>query len=553
MPGSSPPPTSAQHTPSTTTLLKTRFSLQSETLQIAHCNTQSLLSHFSEFQSIFSPLNLHAILISESWLKDTLPSSLVNMENYILLRNDRMGKNGGGVAIYIRSDLQPKIISHSPSQYSFRPEFLFVEIRCKMQKCLLGVVYKPPNIGHLQDIETVLHNLLPFYEHVILLGDFNTNLLSSNSYNTIQLQTMFQSCNMTILPSEPTHHTTYSDTLLDLAVTNNHHKVLTNGQIAAPGISAHDIIYVEYSLQCPKPKPRLVTYRDLKHINHTKLINEAAELPWHNIWTLRTIDEKVEAFNDMILQLYDKHAPIKTRRITRQPAPWMTENIRALMNERDAVYRRYRRSKDLTDLKIYRQLRNKTNQTIRNAKLRYVHTLIQPSINSSNMWKNLKTMGLCQNKLQVETSDLQLDKLNDYFISPFPETNDLQRKQQTIQELMSTPPPSRDKFFFTYITAQDVKKAILRIKSKAPGTDNITISLLHNIIDIILPTLTHIFNSSIMTGTYPRLWKMALVRPLPKTNIPNAPHDYRPISILPCLSKALEHIIHTQLTDYLCT
>ena len=162
-------------------------------------------------------------------------------------------------------------------------------------------------------------------------------------------------------------------------------------------------------------------------------------------------------------------------------------------------------------------------------------------------------MGLCQNKFQVEDPDLPLDKLNDHFISPFPETNDPQFKQQTIQELMSTPPPSREKFFFSYITSEDVKKAVLRIKSKAQGVDNITINLLHKIIDIILPTLTHVFNASIMTGTYPKLWKMALVRPLPKNKSPTDPHEYRPISILPCLSKALEHVIHKQLTDYLCT
>ena len=54
-----------------------------------------------------------------------------------------------------------------------------------------------------------------------------------------------------------------------------------------------------------------------------------------------------------------------------------------------------------------------------------------------------------------------------------------------------------------------------------------------------------------MTRTYPKLWKMALVCPLLKNKSPTEPNDYRPISILPCFSKALEHIIHKQLTHYL--
>lgn len=68
---------------------------------------------------------------------------------------------------------------------------------------------------------------------------------------------------------------------------------------------------------------------------------------------------------------------------------------------------------------------------------------------------------------------------------------------------------------------------------------------------MILPTLTHIFNCSLVTATYPKIWKKAIVRPIPKINSPSAPSDFRPISILPALSKALEYIVHKQITDYL--
>ncbi|KAJ4438908.1 hypothetical protein ANN_14862 [Periplaneta americana] len=57
--------------------------------------------------------------------------------------------------------------------------------------------------------------------------------------------------------------------------------------------------------------------------------------------------------------------------------------------------------------------------------------------------------------------------------------------------------------------------------------------------------------TNVITSVYPQLWKTALVRPLPKVNSPTSAKDYRPISILPVLSKALERIIHKQLSDYL--
>ncbi|KAJ4426980.1 hypothetical protein ANN_26779 [Periplaneta americana] len=125
-------------------------------------------------------------------------------------------------------------------------------------------------------------------------GDFNTNLLNSSNYATVQLKNMFESYNISILPSAATHHTQESETLLDIIATTNPQLALTNGQLPAPGISAHDIIFLEYSLYCPKYKPHITSYRDLKHIEHDELINDALSLPWTEVWNLPDIDDKIE-------------------------------------------------------------------------------------------------------------------------------------------------------------------------------------------------------------------------------------------------------------------
>ena len=54
-----------------------------------------------------------------------------------------------------------------------------------------------------------------------------------------------------------------------------------------------------------------------------------------------------------------------------------------------------------------------------------------------------------------------------------------------------------------------------------------------------------------MTSKYPETWKKSLVRPVPTMKLPTTPNDYCPISILPAICKALEQIVHKQLTDYL--
>ncbi|KAJ4435031.1 hypothetical protein ANN_23604 [Periplaneta americana] len=164
----------------------------------------------------------------------------------------------------------------------------------------------------------------------------------------------------------------------------------------------------------------------------------------------------------------------------------------------------------------------------------------------SELWKNLKVIGLGRASEQADIP-IPLDRLNEHFVKD-PSLNDT-TKQDTV--LPDSVPPTRDKFYFTDVTPIDVMKAIRRIKTKAQGPDNISIILIQKIQEIVIPTIAHIFNSSLITSTFPKIWKQAFVLPLPKVKVPTDPNDYRPISILPAISKALERIVHRQITNYM--
>ena len=62
--------------------------------------------------------------------------------------------------------------------------------------------------------------------------------------------------------------------------------------------------------------------------------------------------------------------------------------------------------------------------------------------------------------------------------------------------------------------------------------------------------LTHILNTCILKQTFPSSWKLARISPIPNVNDPKCNDDYRPISILPVLSKIYE-LIFSQITDFL--
>ena len=55
----------------------------------------------------------------------------------------------------------------------------------------------------------------------------------------------------------------------------------------------------------------------------------------------------------------------------------------------------------------------------------------------------------------------------------------------------------------------------------------------------------------IVTSSFPKLWKIARISPIPKVNEPRCDADHCPVSILPTLSKVFEHLVLHQLTEYI--
>ena len=304
---------------------------------------------------------MHAIAVSETWLNPSIHSSEVEIPGYTLYRNDRVGKRGGGVGIYIRSDLQSKIISNSNPNYCRKPEYLLAEIVLEKKKILLGVVYRPPKIGRLNDIDEVIASTRHKYDHIIITGDFNANL-NANNNDSILLRNIFEANNLTILPLKPTHNILNSSTWIDVMATNNPEKVKAHGQFPAPGISHHDILFLSYSLRVPKHKQKYIRCRNFNNINHDKFLEDARSLPWNEIEFTDDIDAKVDILNTLLLKLMNSHAPVRTIRVSKPFAPWLTPDIKEMMAKRDSIFRKFKRTKDLEMFITYKHLRNRVKQ-----------------------------------------------------------------------------------------------------------------------------------------------------------------------------------------------
>ena len=106
-------------------------------------------------------------------------------------------------------------------------------------------------------------------------------------------------------------------------------------------------------------------------------------------------------------------------------------------------------------------------------------------------------------------------------------------------------------FQINNVDEEAVKKIIYNLPTKhSCGFDGISSKFLNIIEPAIIKSLTMVINQVQNTGIFPDKLKIAKVTPIFKKGDPTLFKNYRPISLLPTISKVLEKIIFTQLSSY---
>lgn len=296
---------------------------------IGHINSRSLNKNIEELREIIEKTNFDAVAISETWLTKNTPQDRFEINNFSITRNDRKTKRGGGVAWYIRDHYKTKVIK-TPSSGEL-PEMLWVEVATGAKKVALGCLYKPPKIpyGVFINLFDSLTSIYTKYEHIVLLGDFNINMLDLNANNTKMLLDAFiEPFSLTQLIDKPTRITNTSRTLIDLILVNKPENALFSSCCDAPGVSDHHFTYVAYSLKKEKFKPYKVTKRDFKNVDWTEFNNRIEYAHWENILHGNNINEKITTLENYTKEILDEYAPYKTFTV-RKPnfTPWIDNNI----------------------------------------------------------------------------------------------------------------------------------------------------------------------------------------------------------------------------------
>ena len=113
-------------------------------------------------------------------------------------------------------------------------------------------------------------------------------------------------------------------------------------------------------------------------------------------------------------------------------------------------------------------------------------------------------------------------------------------------------PRQQETLFFQPVISSDVNEVICTFdQSKASGCDDLPVRMLVDAKDFVSEPLAFIMNLSFSTGIFPDKLKMARVVPILKKGDKSIPGNYRPISILPIISKLFEKLVNNRIVNFL--
>jgi hypothetical protein len=522
-------------------VLKSSFArVHGPRLNFAHINPGSAVPHIGELNAILNETDLHIVAVSETWFKTRHTNQQINLSGFRVVRSDRGGgRRGGGVALYLKKNLRYKVVAKSSPASTV--DYLFVELRLPYP-LLICTIYNPPSVNGFSFYGNELEPLVAKYSDILVLGDFNHDVLKKE-HRVLKFIEDVKNLNIHIHSNYPTNFQG-QPSCIDLFATNRPECVQLFNQIDIPGIpTTHDLIYGSYSLpRAPDPMDLPKFFRDFKNINMEALLNDVSNLDWSEFFAASDVNVKLRIFNTFILSLFEHHVRLKKFRPVNRVNPWFNSAIERAMRVRDicyAVWKARRTDEDKTRLKFQRRT---VTHLIKTAKRSYMAKFLNPSLPSNILWKNLKTFGVTEDKLDTGPVLFSPEDLNTFYATDsgddLPSSSNFQSTEQT------------ELFTFRTVSFSVVKKAIRSIKSNAVGLDEIPLKFIKLFLPLIVSPLTHIFNISITSKIFPDDWKRSKIVPIAKIKDPSRLKDYRPISILPALSKALENIMKEQIMTF---
>ncbi len=486
-------------------------------------------------------------------------------------------------------------LSAPPSLLAVSHQEIWIRLPCASGSWTVAAVYRQWGNDEAHDLDALCDNARTFSSsspRVVIAGDLNLDVsrAADRSYYRRALLLRFLDTMGEIgfrleNDNTPTYRShgafgvegLHRASVLDL--------VLTLGLIQRPTVRVladtvtdHYPVLSLLPMQKSPARVKVLRFRDLKRVSKLALLMHINAAALSEVYCEEDVDDITGIIVSEVTAVLDTLAPQKTVLIKDSPTPplSLTRETRALMEARDtAACQR--------DWPLFRRLRNQTAHQVRRDRLASNRALLDKCQGDSRrLWQladSLTGRGTtegppprleCDGQL-VEGDDKMAGIMNGFFIDKVEriraniEAERLLHQQQqrrgreerspSLSSSSSLPSSSLSSTPFKLLPPSegDVLAAIRGLRNTpALGEDGIPTRILKDLAPVLAGPLAHLMRRSFATARVPSVFKIANVVPiLKKGKDANKPGSYRPVALLPALSKILESLVLRQLTPHL--
>ena len=526
--------------------------------KIATLNARSLRSKTDIIKQIIIEDNIQILGLTETWLNDEetyIPRDICP-NGFTILRADRSGRPGGGVAILCNDSYKPKVINCNDYS-SF--EHIFAQFQEGSNVLRFLVIYRPPGSTSdefITEFASLLENIALSGAPLVICGDFNIHCDIQNNKFTKQFHEALHAFGLTQHVQEKTH---VKGHILDLLISRDRDSLEISKVSVDDLISDHNLVSCLLSYPSPAKEKRTITYRDIKSI---KIDDFRASLLASNLlqqYDSMDLDTLVECYNTELRSLMDSYAPLTVKRLPNvKREPWYSAEIADARRVTRRHERQYRKHGKIHDRDEYNRSFTEWRNKLHTAKTNHLSEMIAKNrTDSKALFRSMNTVmhrtkanPLPENRSSKDLADqfcsffkTKIDRIRDDFAEDTAGAFDFDKKATLATPLCA----------FDLVSDTDIHQILTKSADKSCNLDPIPTSILKQCVDIITPVISRIVNLSLQSSSMPDIFKRALVSPLliEKPNLDRIPSNYRPVSNLPFVSKVIEECVIRQLSKHM--
>ena len=293
----------------------------------------------------------------------------------------------------------------------------------------------------------------------------------------------------------------------------------------------------------------------------------------HHYWTLtpelchvEDPDEINDRLVDVLNELADLKWPVKTFKIKPAYAPYISRPLRDLRKVKRRLWNEFKKTGNNEVYKEMRSVTNKLRQKTKSARKRWFGRKMGDYKNSEGLWKYARV----ESNWKQDEPPSTIIKDGVRYTNPVDVANAINDEMiKKVKDILETiPDDGTDPLSYTREWLQDKHVPVLELTktasqeeveaalaslniTDAAGHDNLTTRLIKEMREPLACIMTHLVNQSFKYDKYPTAWKLAKISPLYKKGDKFDARNYRPVAVLPALSKVMEKVVIGRLKTHL--